>query len=75
MARVGIDRQLLSPNPLTFFGGIEAEPAIGLARATNNAMAEMVADDPGVLFGTAATPLQTLRAWSARSNQASTPTS
>ena len=30
MDRVGIDRQMLSPNPLTFFGGIEPAPAIAL---------------------------------------------
>ena len=44
MDRVGIDRQLLSPNPLTFLGHIEAAPATDHARATNDAMAELVAD-------------------------------
>jgi len=58
MERVGIDRQLLSPNPLTFFGGIEPGPAIDFARATNDAMAALVAEHPGTLFGSAAIPLQ-----------------
>lgn len=58
MARIGIDRQLLSPNPLTFFGGIEAGPALDHARATNDAMAAVVSEHPGVLFGSAAIPLQ-----------------
>lgn len=58
MAQVGIDRQMLSPNPLTFFGGIEAGPAIDFARATNDAMAALVAEHPGTLFGSAAIPLQ-----------------
>lgn len=58
MAQVGIDRQLLSPNPLTFFGGIEAGPANDFARATNDAMAALVAEHPGTLFGSAAIALQ-----------------
>jgi len=58
MDKVGIDQQLLSPNPLTFFGGIEAQPAIDFARATNDAMAALVAEHPGTLFGSAAIPLQ-----------------
>ena len=43
MDRVGIERQMLSPNPLTFFGGVEPAPAIDFARATNDAMAALVA--------------------------------
>lgn len=58
MARVGIDRQMLSPNPLTFFGGIEPSPAIEFARATNDAMAALVAQHPGRLLGSAQLPMQ-----------------
>jgi aminocarboxymuconate-semialdehyde decarboxylase len=58
MDRMGIDQQLLSPNPLTFFGGIEPQPAVDFARATNEAMATMVGRHPDRLLGAAALPLQ-----------------
>lgn len=58
MDRVGIDRQMLSPNPLTFFGGVESGPAIDFARATNDAMAALVAQHPDRLLGSAQLPLQ-----------------
>lgn len=58
MDRVGIDRQMLSPNPLTLFGGVEASSAIDFARATNDAMASVVAEHPGRLVGSAQVALQ-----------------
>jgi aminocarboxymuconate-semialdehyde decarboxylase len=58
MDTVGISRQMLSPNPLTFFGGIEAGPATEFARATNDAMAASVAEQPDRLVGSAQLPLQ-----------------
>ncbi len=58
MDRIGIDRQMLSPNPLTFFGGVEPAPAIAFARATNDAMAALVARCPDRLFGSAQLPMQ-----------------
>jgi aminocarboxymuconate-semialdehyde decarboxylase len=58
MDRIGIDRQMLSPNPLTFFGGIEPAPAIAFARATNDAMAALVARYPIRLLGSAQLPMQ-----------------
>jgi aminocarboxymuconate-semialdehyde decarboxylase len=58
MDRVGIDRQMLSPNPLTFFGGVEPAPAIDFARATNDAMAALVAEHPDRLLGSAQLPMQ-----------------
>ena len=58
MDRVGIDRQMLSPNPLTFFGGVEPAPAIDFARATNDAMAALVAAHPDRLLGSAQLPMQ-----------------
>jgi aminocarboxymuconate-semialdehyde decarboxylase len=58
MDRVGIDRQMLSPNPLTFFGGIESAPAIEFAQRTNDAMAALVAAHPDRLIGSAQLPMQ-----------------
>ncbi|MDX2378204.1 MAG: amidohydrolase family protein [Acidimicrobiia bacterium] len=58
MDELGIERQLLSPNPLTFLGGIEASPAIDFACASNDAMSGLVAESPDRLFGSAQLPLQ-----------------
>ncbi|MEM9035547.1 MAG: amidohydrolase family protein [Actinomycetota bacterium] len=58
MDALGIDVQMLSANPLTFFGRIPAEPATSFARATNDAMAELVAAHPDRLLGAAQLPLQ-----------------
>ena len=58
MDRVGIAVQMLSPNPLTFFGGIEPAPAVDVARATNDAMAALVAEYPDRLLGSAQLPMQ-----------------
>ena len=58
MDELGIDRQLLSPNPLTFFGRIEPGPAVDFARATNDAMAKVVASHPTRLLGSAQLPMQ-----------------
>ncbi len=58
MDAVGIGRQMLSPNPLTFFGGVESAPATAFARATNDAMAALVASEPDRLSGAAQLPLQ-----------------
>lgn len=58
MDDVGVGRQMLSPNPLTFFGGVEAPNAADFARATNDAMAEVITADSERLFGAAAVPLQ-----------------
>lgn len=58
MDRVGIDRQMLSPNPLTFLGGVEPAAARDFARATNDAMAQLITEHPGRFVGSAALPLQ-----------------
>jgi aminocarboxymuconate-semialdehyde decarboxylase len=58
MDRSGIDRQLLSPNPLTFFHGIEADEAITFCRVHNDAMAELVASHPDRFLGGIALPMQ-----------------
>ena len=58
MDELGIDLQLLSPNPLTFFHGIESDVALRFCRVHNDAMAELVARHPGRLLGAAALPMQ-----------------
>lgn len=58
MDSVGITRQMLSPNPLTLFGGIEPTPASEFAQATNDAMAALVAQHPDRLLGAAQLPMQ-----------------
>ena len=58
MDDLGIDLQLLSPNPLTFFHGIEPDLALRYCRVHNDAMAELVARHPGKLLGAAALPMQ-----------------
>ena len=58
MDRLGIDLQLLSPNPLTFFHGIESDVALRFCRVHNDAMAELAARHPGRLLGAAALPMQ-----------------
>ena len=58
MDRLGIDIQVLSPNPLTFFGGIADAEAINFARLSNDAMSRLVKTYPDRLLGTIALPLQ-----------------
>ena len=61
MADLGIDLAMLSPNPLTFFGGIDSAAATAFARASNDAMADLVARHPDLL-GSAQVPLQDVAA-------------
>jgi len=58
MDRLGIDIQMLSPNPLTFFGGIPSHEAVNFARLSNDAMANLVTTNPERLLGTASLPMQ-----------------
>lgn len=58
MDTAGIDRQALSPNPLTYFHEIEPGPAIAFCRRHNDLMAELVAEHPDRLIGLAALPVQ-----------------
>jgi aminocarboxymuconate-semialdehyde decarboxylase len=62
MDRAGIDRQLLSPNPLTYFGRIGPAEAAAYARAHNDALARIVAEHPGRLLGAAQLPMQDIDA-------------
>jgi len=58
MDRYGIDMQVLSPNPLTFFHHIPAEQAAAFCRKHNDALAQLVAKHPDRLAGLAALPMQ-----------------
>jgi len=58
MDRAGIDFQVLSPNPLTYFHHIDAAEALGFCRRHNDAMAALVAAHPDRLGGFAALPMQ-----------------
>lgn len=58
MDALGIDVQVLSPNPLTFFHNIEADEAVAFCRAHNDGMADLVDRFPDRLRGLAQLPLQ-----------------
>ncbi len=58
MDRLGIELQVLSPNPLTFFTHADAALAVPFSRSHNDAMAALVARAPGRLAGFAQLPLQ-----------------
>ncbi len=62
MDAAGIDRQLLSPNPITYFGSLEPAAAVRYARAHNDALAEIVRAHPDRLLGAAQLPMQDLDA-------------
>ena len=58
MDALGVDLQLLSPNPLSFFGHINAEDALEFARASNDAMVKHIDPFKDRLLGAASVPLQ-----------------
>lgn len=58
MDDAGIERQVLSPNPLTFFSHIEGDPAVAFARRHNDGLAAVVATAPDRLAGLAQLPMQ-----------------
>ena len=58
MDALGVDLQLLSPNPLSFFGHINAEEALEFARASNDAMVKHIDPFNNRLLGAASVPLQ-----------------
>jgi aminocarboxymuconate-semialdehyde decarboxylase len=62
MDRDGIELQLLSPNPLTMFHGIDAAHATRYCRAHNDAMAELVGQHPDRFLGGIALPMQDVEA-------------
>ncbi|WP_185804959.1 amidohydrolase family protein [Pontivivens nitratireducens] len=62
MDEAGIDYQLLSPNPLTYFHFIPAPEAIRFCRAHNDALAATVRSRTGRLGAIAALPMQDIPA-------------
>jgi len=58
MDRYGIDLQVLSPNPLTYFHHIEPEQAATFCRKHNDGLAKLVASRQGRFVGMAALPMQ-----------------
>lgn len=60
--RLGIALQILSPNPLTFYHGIEAQVAADFCRQHNSLMAQKVAEKPDRLKGLASLPIQDVEA-------------
>ena len=62
MDAAGIDFQVLSPNPLTYFHHIGASEAVSFCRGHNDALAEVVGEHPSRLAGFAALPMQDIAA-------------
>jgi aminocarboxymuconate-semialdehyde decarboxylase len=58
MDSAGIDFQVLSPNPLTYFHFVDVPAAIAFCRRHNDALAAVVSRHPGRLAGLAALPMQ-----------------
>jgi len=58
MDELGIDLQVLSPNPLTYFHHIDADQATTFCQSHNDGMAELVATHPTRLRGLAQLPMQ-----------------
>lgn len=58
MDRAGIDFQVLSPNPLTYFHFVDAPSAVAFCRRHNDVLAALVARYPARLAGLAALPMQ-----------------
>lgn len=62
MDRTGIDFQILSPNPLTYFHFIESDVAAAFCRAHNDALSQLVSTHPIRLAAFAALPMQDISA-------------
>lgn len=62
MQAAGIEFQVLSPNPLTYFHHIESEGAIEYCRRHNDELAAVVAQQPARLAALASLPMQSPRA-------------
>jgi aminocarboxymuconate-semialdehyde decarboxylase len=55
---LGIELQVLSPNPITYFHHVEADVADGFCRWHNDEMAQVVAGHPDRFLGFAQLPMQ-----------------
>ncbi len=62
MQEAGIEYQVLSPNPLTYFHHIESEEAINYCRRHNGELARLVAQHPDRLGALASLPMQSPKA-------------
>jgi aminocarboxymuconate-semialdehyde decarboxylase len=62
MDRAGIDFQVLSPNPLTYFHFVDEASAVAFCRRHNDVLAALVRRYPTRLAGLAALPMQAPRA-------------
>jgi aminocarboxymuconate-semialdehyde decarboxylase len=70
MDAAGIDLQVLSPNPITYFDTLPAADATAFARRHNDALAELVGKHPGRLLATAQLPVQDVAASVAEARRA-----
>jgi aminocarboxymuconate-semialdehyde decarboxylase len=70
MDDAGIDVQLLSPNPLTYFGRLDAATAAAYAQAHNDALAALAAQHPTRLLAAAQLPVQDIKACVAEARRA-----
>ena len=67
MARLRIEHQVLSPNPLTYFYRQSAEDGLAFCRANNDEMAAAVAAHPGRVLGSRAVADAGSESWRSRS--------
>src|SRR4051794_21301329 len=70
MDAAGIDLQVLSPNPITYFNTLPAADAVAFARTHNDALAELAGKHPGRLVATAQLPVQDIAASVAEARRA-----
>jgi aminocarboxymuconate-semialdehyde decarboxylase len=66
----GIDLQLLSPNPLTYFGDLPVDDAVAFSRGYNDGLAELAGKHPGRLLASAQLPVQDVAAAVAEARRA-----
>jgi aminocarboxymuconate-semialdehyde decarboxylase len=70
MDEAGIDVQLLSPNPLTYFGALDPADATAYATAHNDALAALAGQHPTRLLAAAQLPVQDIAAARAEARRA-----
>ncbi|HEY0777511.1 MAG TPA: amidohydrolase family protein [Gemmatirosa sp.] len=70
MDAAGIDLQVLSPNPITYFNDLPIADATAFARAHNDALAQLVNKHPDRLLATAQLPVQDVAAAVAEARRA-----
>lgn len=70
MDAAGIDLQVLSPNPITYFNTLPADDAVDFARKHNDGLAELAGKHQGRLLATAQLPVQDIPASIAEARRA-----